>query len=700
MAIGDLGERLSKSAARKHRKERKDRESWEKRAAVGSLLGPAAVSLIGEVGKSVLTATQSTFLNSEAVQAERARNASALRKVEAVYKTQREMDESGLGGLQYIYQQVRPVAATELDAETGRSQEGRHIQSGEIMSETWNEVVDFNAMEIAKEQFAAHQANMEAADKVVSMEQFDSMLASELKGVTPTTLSGAVVRWVANKFTGKTNEGRQQAVLEDIRQHHYLKSASSLERFDEAYKLTKNVRTARDWASLGDSIAEYVATDHVSHNNPGSQVMTIQDPETGLSENKEMTWNQEVYLDGTVGRRIYEAPRDLPGLEDPIFTRAQNEAYKNSLIAQWNPVNDVISLIGEDNYAAYTKGLLENETLTRDIGDGETETILPNNIKNGEEWKQVVDHFNRYIADNPELIISADEKFLQQARLTAYMSTDAFDQAADNLEQSGYYGVVGTPEFQKSLNYYIDIRSGREAGEKPDDYVEKYLPAIDAMYKFTGALENVGNSRRNVMLENPPVSISIREDGSGAGGADTSGADTSGAGADPRRVAQFDPNPPVIGGGETLGLPEDWTPDQDQIIAQLDRDIEKWVVYRDSIEPERVGVLGGFSDNIVDELNYSNDKIAELRRTRGSLAAARTAEDLKEWATGERGINSWSDVWDVLTLGPLRRLGSEERAAALADESDYIKTLIETRPDFVPPEQPVQVASVDNNIPK
>ena len=82
------------------------------------------------------------------------------------------------------------------------------------------------------------------------------------------------------------------------------------------------------------------------------------------------------------------------------------------------------------------------------------------------------------------------------------------------------------------------------------------------------------------------------------------------------------------------------------------------------------------------------------------MAAARTAEDLKEWATGERGINSWSDVWDVLTLGPLRRLGSEERAAALADESDYIKTLIETRPDFVPPEQPVQVASVDNNIPK
>ena len=234
------------------------------------------------------------------------------------------MEESGIGGVMYLYDKIKPVAHDALDAITVEAQEGRHITNDEIMSETWNEVVDLNSMEIAKEQFAAHKDNLVAADKVVSMEQFDSMLASQLKDVTPTTLSGAVTRWVANKYTGKTNEGRQQAVLEDIRQHHYLESAASLEKFDEAYKLTKNVRTARDWAALGDSIAEYVSTEHVSHNAPGSQMMTIGDKPQVVS------WDQPIYQTGEAGDRIYHGPQDIPGLEDPVFTRAQERAHKDA----------------------------------------------------------------------------------------------------------------------------------------------------------------------------------------------------------------------------------------------------------------------------------------------------------------------------------------------------------------------------------
>jgi hypothetical protein len=135
----------------------------------------------------------------------------------------------------------------------------------------------------------------------------------------------------------------------------------------------------------------------------------------------------------------------------------------------------------------------------------------------------------------------------------------------------------------------------------------------------------------------------------------------------------------------------------EKLISETDLAIKGWLEYRENLDPVR-GVGGRLTQEFLGERDEVNKIISDLRSARGKLAGGNTVDDVEDWLAESFGKEAWSksfgDIWDWVSNGPETRARLAEQSAS---EEARLDILRENRPDFVPP---VQVASVDDNIPK
>ena len=480
MSIDELGRGLVNESRKVRRRQRERQERYEQMAAIAQITLPIGAKIIED---GLMQKAQDFFQSEEVLNLKRQQDR-AIRHQAETYAVEEAIAASGGDGWGFFHDQVRPIVEERIAVETTDEQEGLTLDGARRLNPEWERLVAEETKKLTGERFEAHQKALTAAEKVVSSEEFDAELARQLKPTTPTSIVDSVGRRISTLFGGASTEERQQVALNSIRNHYFATDAKALAEFNEEYRSTGNVRNAVDWAELvtNTSLADYerktVTIDRV---NSFREVVRTNAEGNIVKDIVPLTIETDIYDTGARGEQRFIVGETALSQD---ITEDEHGARVRRISTQFNLVEHPNRMLTGNGLAAWREHLRTDENLKRENGD----QILPNTVRTVKEYNAMLDNFNTWLNENenylkPDSITLA----MRQSSVDAWMRSTDFLEKSDNLDRTNYWSLRETEEYRLAERYYYESLTPQGATvTKPDEYDDKYLPAIIAGEEFHG----------------------------------------------------------------------------------------------------------------------------------------------------------------------------------------------------------------------
>ncbi len=237
MAIEEFGESL---LAQQRGQMRDQRKRIEKAQKQGQLISLATMGV--KIGNKFLEDRTNSFLNNEAILAEKAQYRSAANNAEAIFKEQQAIDSSGLSAEDYFFKTYRDPFEARAREVVPFEQVGS--------AGAYNAVISKEARKLAEQRAAAHREGLTFAEKVVDEEDFEAMMSLNARKARPTNVFGALTQGAERMFKGKTKDQFDAEALAAIRNSDMAMNIDQMNQFEKRYEKTKDVVGSYDFAKL------------------------------------------------------------------------------------------------------------------------------------------------------------------------------------------------------------------------------------------------------------------------------------------------------------------------------------------------------------------------------------------------------------------------------------------------------------------
>lgn len=236
MAIEEFGKSLLSNVREQNRK----RARQERRRADRDVFTKILTGVAGDVAGRFLTNKANNFLQNESVLNSQVlfKNASAGR--EQLQAVQQQVDSEANGDyLQYFTNQIKPVFEENYK---------NQADLDEIGTQAYDAYISEQVKTLATERAEKFKLAYEASQNIKSTDQFNKLLASEVKNSNPSNIIDATTNYVTNLISGKSRKDRDQEAIKAI-----AKNDTNRERvltLLKEFEATQNLVHSKDYSSL------------------------------------------------------------------------------------------------------------------------------------------------------------------------------------------------------------------------------------------------------------------------------------------------------------------------------------------------------------------------------------------------------------------------------------------------------------------
>lgn len=236
MAIEEFGKSLLSNVREQNRK----RARQERRRADRDVFTKILTGVAGNVAGRFLTNKANNFLQNESVLNSQVlfKNANAGR--EQLQAVQQKIDSTANGDyLQYFTNQIKPVFEENYK---------NQADLDEIGTQAYDAYISEQVKTLATERAEKFKLAYEASKNIKSTDQFNALLAREVKNSNPTSIIDATTNYVTNLIAGKSRKDRDQEAIKAI-----AKNDTNRERvltLLKEFEATQNLVHSKDYSSL------------------------------------------------------------------------------------------------------------------------------------------------------------------------------------------------------------------------------------------------------------------------------------------------------------------------------------------------------------------------------------------------------------------------------------------------------------------
>ena len=241
MAIEEFGRSLLSQVHEQRRRQRKKRESYEKKAAIASVVVPVGVRAI----ENVVETKAANFLASEQMMARKNKVENAVEIGDFYEDQERKIQTSNLPGIQYFVSDITPKWEALAGREIPEELQGKGA---------YDAIVNKQVLELATREYEKHQQGLALARRMGSVEDYQTMSALNTKDVRPTNIIDLVGRQVSTVFGGKSTQEREQDAIAAIENSNIFTTAESLNTLHDTYERTTNLPVAYSYAEFIEKI--------------------------------------------------------------------------------------------------------------------------------------------------------------------------------------------------------------------------------------------------------------------------------------------------------------------------------------------------------------------------------------------------------------------------------------------------------------
>lgn len=236
MAIEEFGKSLLSNVREQNRK----RARQERRRADRDVFTKILTGVAGDVAGRFLTNKANNFLQNESVLNSQVlfKNASAGR--DQLQAVQTKIDSTANGDyLQYFTNQIKPVFEENYK---------NQADLDEIGTQAYDAYISEQVKTLATERAEKFKLAYEASQNIKSTDQFNTLLAREVKNSNPTSIIDATTNYVTNLISGKSRKDRDQEAIKAI-----AKNDTNRERvltLLKEFEATQNLVHSKEYSSL------------------------------------------------------------------------------------------------------------------------------------------------------------------------------------------------------------------------------------------------------------------------------------------------------------------------------------------------------------------------------------------------------------------------------------------------------------------
>ena len=315
MAIEEFGRSLLSQVHEQRRRQRKKRESYEKKAAIASVVVPVGVRAI----ENVIQSKAANFLASEQMMARKNKVENAVEIGDFYEDQERKIQTSNLPGIQYFVSDITPKWEALAGREIPEELQGKGA---------YDAIVNKQVLELATREYEKHQQGLALARRMGSVEDYQTLSALNTKDVRPTNIIDLVGRQVSTVFGGKSTQEREQDAIAAIENSNIFTTAESLNTLRETYDRTKSLSASYSYAQFIENIrgvdkSQFAPQLEQEFLTIGNRIYT---------RSKEMTFNEvsemweTSYVKGPDGNPVITEIEDLT---DPNDRLRANQAVFN-----------------------------------------------------------------------------------------------------------------------------------------------------------------------------------------------------------------------------------------------------------------------------------------------------------------------------------------------------------------------------------
>jgi ribosomal protein S8E len=315
MAIEEFGRSLLSQVHEQRRRQRKKRESYEKKAAIASVVVPVGVRAI----ENVIQSKAANFLASEQMMARKNKVENAIEIGDFYEDQERKIQTSNLPGIQYFVSDITPKWEALAGREIPEELQGKGA---------YDAIVNKQVLELATREYEKHQQGLALARRMGSVEDYQTLSALNTKDVRPTNIIDLVGRQVSTVFGGKSTQEREQDAIAAIENSNIFTTAESLNTLRETYDRTKSLSASYSYAQFIENIrgvdkSQFAPQLEQEFLTIGNKIYT---------RSKEMTWNADAemwetsYVKSPDGKPVITEIKDLT---DPNDKLRANQAVFN-----------------------------------------------------------------------------------------------------------------------------------------------------------------------------------------------------------------------------------------------------------------------------------------------------------------------------------------------------------------------------------
>jgi len=243
MAIEEFGRSLLSQVHEQRRRQRKKRESYEKKAAIASVVVPVGVRAI----ENVVETKAANFLASEQMMARKNKVENAIEIGDFYEDQERKIQASNLPGIQYFVSDLTPK---------WQAMAGTEIPEGLQGKQEYDAIINEQVLELATREYDKHQQGLALARRMGSIEDYQTMSALNTKDVRPTNIIDLIGRQVSTVFGGKSTQEREQDAIAAIENSNVFTTAESLNTLRETYESTNSLPAAYSYAQFIEDIKD------------------------------------------------------------------------------------------------------------------------------------------------------------------------------------------------------------------------------------------------------------------------------------------------------------------------------------------------------------------------------------------------------------------------------------------------------------
>ena len=490
MAIEDFGRSLLSQVHEQRRRQRKKRESYEKKAAIASVVVPVGVRAI----ENVIETKAANFLASEQMMARKNKVETAIEIGDFYENQEREIQASTLAGPEYFRAKLTPMWQT-----MGRERYAEEFHGMGPYKELTAEQVGI----LANREWEKHQQGLALARRMGSIEDYQTLSALNTKDVRPTNIIDLVGRQLSTVFGGKSTQEREQEAIAAIENSNIFTTAEGLNTLHKTYETTNKLPVAYSYANFIERMQSVDITQFEP--KPIENIVTGPDGRMWRTHSiRKWDTGSEQFYEETVKNEDGSVKMDLVGdISDPEDKLKFN-------ISVWNPALDPRLILNERGFQTWTSTIADyNKTKEEEEG---YIPLNPNLIGTEAEYEKLTLLFNQVTKDSKNLKVSEETLLLLNQFFVTLTDTNIARGFEEELEAAvDAYATANDPD---AVATYGQESSYQDPEGEPGEMI---LYHRNNLTDFQNIIDEIGQRKAayysGIAEDARVISESLRDDG-------------------------------------------------------------------------------------------------------------------------------------------------------------------------------------------